>query len=178
MTAAHDQRAAAETVADPDTVAIAATVAGPETVAIAAIVAGSGSVSAETVATETVADTQTVVGAESVAAEQVWRPRPTTPKELDEARTVLVVHRLDLQTGRCGACAADCPCPPALDAGRVIAEAGAWNTIPFTGPTGRQADQAFATAEAGWAVRAIRSVGWNRLNRLIQLTRLARLVQR
>ena len=67
---------------------------------------------------------------------RAWCPRLTTLEELDDARTVLVVHRLDPRTGRCAACAADCPCPPALDAGRVLVEAGAWNTVPFTGPAG------------------------------------------
>jgi hypothetical protein len=43
---------------------------------------------------------------------RVWRPRPVTPEELDDARAILVVHRLDPQVGRCAACAADCPCPP------------------------------------------------------------------
>jgi len=89
-----------------------------------------------------------------------WRPRAAEPEELDDARTVLVVHRLDPRTGRCAACAADCPCPPALDAGRVLAEAGAWNTMPFTTPTGWQADQAPAGAEAGWAARLVRRLSW------------------
>lgn len=156
MTATYHQRAAAETVADPESVAAAATVTGPETVAIAAIVASPA----------------TPAGPETVAAAQVWRPRPTTPEELDDARTVLLVHRLDPGTGRCVVCAADCPCPPALDAGRLLAEAGAWNTMPFTGPTGRQADQAPATAGTGWVARVVRRA------RSVRSIRLARLVRR
>jgi hypothetical protein len=80
-----------------------------------------------------------------------------------------VVHRLDPRTGRCAACAADCPCPPALDAGRVLAEAEAWawawawawNTVPFTGSAGGQAGQARpAGAEAGWVTRLVRRLPW------------------
>jgi hypothetical protein len=91
---------------------------------------------------------------------RAWCPRAATPRELDDARTVLVVHRLDPRTGRCAACAADCPCPPALDAGRVLAEAGAWNTVPFTGSAGWQADHASAGAEAGWVTRLVRRLSW------------------
>jgi hypothetical protein len=88
----------------------------------------------------------------------VWRPRAATPQELDDARTVLVVHRLDLQAGRCAACAADCPCPPALEAGRFLAEAGAWNTVPFTGPVGWQVGPGRTTAAGGWVARLVRLV--------------------
>jgi hypothetical protein len=90
----------------------------------------------------------------------VWSPRAATPQELDDARTVLVVHRLDPGTRRCAACAADCPCPPALDAGRVLAEAGAWNTVPFTGFTRRQTDQARTQAADGWVIRLARRLPW------------------
>jgi hypothetical protein len=89
---------------------------------------------------------------------RAWCPRPATPQELDDARTVLVVHRLDPRTGRCAACAADCPCPPALAAGRVLAEAGAWNTVPFTNPTGRSTDP--VPADAGWVARLVRRLPW------------------
>jgi hypothetical protein len=51
-------------------------------------------------------------------------------------------------------------CPPASDAGRVLAEAGAWNTVPFTGSAGWQADQAPAGAEAGWVTRLARRLPW------------------
>ena len=93
---------------------------------------------------------------------RAWCPRLTTPEELDDARTVLVVHRLDPRTGRCAACAADCPCPPALDAGRVLAEAGAWNTVPFTGPTGPRVDQGRTEAQTGggWVARLVRRLPW------------------
>jgi hypothetical protein len=91
---------------------------------------------------------------------RAWHPRPATPQELDDARTILVIHRLDPRTGGCAACAADCPCPPALDAGRVLAETGAWNTMPFTNPTGRPTGQASATAEAGWVARLVRRLPW------------------
>jgi hypothetical protein len=94
------------------------------------------------------------------ASVRVWCPRAATPEELDDARTVLVVHRLDPQTGRCAACAADCPCPPALDAGRVLAEAGAWNTVPFTGTARWQTDQTPAKAEDGWVARLVRRLPW------------------
>lgn len=90
-----------------------------------------------------------------------WCPRPASPRELDDARTVLVVHRLDQRTGRCAACAADCPCAPALDAGRVLAEAGAWNTVPFPDPGGWQADpepsgRNPARAGGRWPARLVR----------------------
>jgi hypothetical protein len=97
------------------------------------------------------------------ASARAWRPRATMPEELDDARTVLVVHRWDPRTGRCAACAADCPCPPALDAGRVLAEAGAWNTVPFTSPAcpaGLRADSAPARTGAGWLIRLIRRLPW------------------
>lgn len=93
--------------------------------------------------------------------DRAWRPRPVTPEELDDARTVLVVHRLDPRTGGCAACAADCPCPPALDAGRVLAEAGAWNTVPFTGPAGFPAAGQVPTSPRNHGVRA-------RLTRLVR----------
>ncbi|HET9656753.1 MAG TPA: hypothetical protein VFP72_15480 [Kineosporiaceae bacterium] len=95
-----------------------------------------------------------------IAGVQAWCPRPATAQELDDARTVLVVHRLDPGTGRCAACAADCPCPPALAAGRVLAEAGAWNTMPFTRPIGRPAGQGSAVARAGWVARLVRRLPW------------------
>jgi hypothetical protein len=94
------------------------------------------------------------------ASVRVWRPRAAEPEELDDARAVLVVHRLDPRTGRCAACAADCPCPPALDAGRALAEAGAWNTVPFTGSAGWRADRAPVRAKAGWAARLVRRLSW------------------
>jgi hypothetical protein len=97
------------------------------------------------------------------ASARAWRPRATMPEELDDARTVLVVHRWDPRTGRCAACAADCPCPPALDAGRVLAEAGAWNTVPFTSPAcpaGLRADSAPARTGARWLIRLIRRLPW------------------
>jgi hypothetical protein len=99
-------------------------------------------------------------GSRASQGERVWRPRAATPQELDEARTVLVVHRLDPRTRRCAACAADCPCPSALDAGRVLAEAGAWNTVPFTGFTRRQTDQARTQAADGWVTRLVRRLPW------------------
>jgi hypothetical protein len=99
-------------------------------------------------------------GLPAAGSVRVWRPRPAKPEELDDARTVLVVHRLDPRTGRCAACAADCPCPPALDAGRVLAQAGAWNSVPFTSHTGRQGDQAPAMAQAGWVARLVRCLPW------------------
>lgn len=86
--------------------------------------------------------------------DRVWQPRPVTPEELDDARTVLVVHRLDPRTGGCAACAADCPCPSALDAGRVLAEAGAWNTVPFTGPAGSADPHPAPTSTRNHGVRA------------------------
>lgn len=91
---------------------------------------------------------------------QAWRPRPATPQELDDARTVLVVHRLDPRTGGCAACAADCPCLPALDAGRVLAEAGAWNTVPFTGPTGLRVAAGRTAVGGGWVARLVRRLPW------------------
>jgi hypothetical protein len=93
-----------------------------------------------------------------IAGVRAWCPRPATPQELDDARTVLVVHRLDPRTGRCAACAADCPCPPALDAGRVLAEAGAWNTVPFPGPDGWRTGPGRTGAADGWGTRAVRWV--------------------
>lgn len=95
-----------------------------------------------------------------IAGVRAWCPRPATPQELDDARTVLVVHRLDPGTGRCAACAADCPCPPALDAGRILAEAGAWKTVPFTGPTGLRVDPGQAAVEGGWVARLFRRLPW------------------
>jgi hypothetical protein len=93
-------------------------------------------------------------------AARPWHPRPATPEELDDARATLVVHRLDPRVGRCAACAADCPCPPALDAGRVLAEAGAWNTVPFDGPGGWQVGLGGARAAGGWVVRLVRCLPW------------------
>ena len=89
---------------------------------------------------------------------RAWRRQAATPQELDDARTVLVVHRLDPRAGRCAACAADCPCPPALDAAWVLAEAGAWNTVPFLGPGGPQAGPGRTTAAGGWVARVVRLV--------------------
>jgi hypothetical protein len=81
-----------------------------------------------------------------------------TLRELDDARAVLMMHRLDPRAGRCAACAADCPCPPALDAARVLAEAGAWNTVPVLGPGGPQSGPERTTAAGGWVARVVRSV--------------------
>ena len=89
---------------------------------------------------------------------RAWRPQAATPQELDDAHAVLVVHRLDPRAGRCAACAADCPCPPALDAARVLAEAGAWNTVPFPGPGGPQTGPERTTAAGGWVARVVRLV--------------------
>jgi hypothetical protein len=83
-----------------------------------------------------------------------------TPDELDDARAVLVVHRLDPRTGRCAACGADCPCPPALDAGRILVQAGAWNTVPFTGPTSPQVGPGPAQRGRGWVARLVRRLPW------------------
>lgn len=101
-------------------------------------------------------------GTEVSPPARAWRPRPTTPDELDDARTVLVVHRLDSRTGRCAACGADCPCPPALDAGRTLAQAGAWNTVPFTGPTGLRVGPGSARARGwrGWVASLVRRLPW------------------
>jgi hypothetical protein len=104
------------------------------------------------------------------AGVRAWCPRPATPQELDDARTVLVVHRLAPRTGRCAACAADCPCPPALDAGRVLAESGAWNTVPFTSPAHWHTGQEPPGGEPA------RAVGWwlGRLARRLRLMTAAR----
>lgn len=90
----------------------------------------------------------------------VCRPRAATPEELDDARAVLVVHRLDPQVGRCAACAADCPCSPALDAGRILAEAGAWNTVPFPDASGMRTGQEPPLRGDGWVSRLARHLPW------------------
>jgi hypothetical protein len=53
-------------------------------------------------------------------------------RELNAARARLVLHRLDPQAGRCSACAQDAPCEDSQQAAWILAEAGAWNTVPFT----------------------------------------------
>jgi hypothetical protein len=47
-----------------------------------------------------------------------------------------------------------------LDAGRVLAQAGAWNTVPFTGPASSQTDQAPIRAEVGWIAKLARRLPW------------------
>lgn len=84
--------------------------------------------------------------------------RAATPADVDAARMVLVVHRLDLDTGRCAACAADCPCGPALQAGRVLVEAGAWNTVPLAGRLGVRAARERPAPGAGRSARLARLI--------------------
>lgn len=55
--------------------------------------------------------------------------------ELTLARTALVLHRLDLETGRCAACAGPSPCEPAQDAARQLAASGAWSAVGDTATT-------------------------------------------
>ncbi len=87
---------------------------------------------------------------------------PADDDNLDDVRAILVVHPLDPSTGRCAACAADCPCPPALDAGRTLAEAGAWNTMPFANPANWRGEQPSTAADRQsrwswrWASRLLR----------------------
>ena len=50
---------------------------------------------------------------------------------------LLVLHRLDVETGRCAACAGPSPCEVSQEAARVLAESGGWNTAtvgPAFGP--------------------------------------------
>lgn len=58
----------------------------------------------------------------------------TPAHRLDEARTALVLHRLDPDLRRCSACGADCPCPASQEAARVLVDAGAWTTVPLRAP--------------------------------------------
>jgi hypothetical protein len=89
-----------------------------------------------------------------------WRPRPTRPEELDDARAGLLVHRADPETGRCAACSGTCPCPEAQAAARVLARAGAWNALPFTGPVDWQACREPARGTGGWLARLVRCLSW------------------
>lgn len=105
-----------------------------------------------------------------VAAGPSWRPRPTSPQELDDARTALLVHRWDPDTGRCAACHGCCPCREAHAAARVLAQAGAWNTMPFTSPadwqTGHEpsghepSGRGPARTGGGWLTRLARRLSW------------------
>lgn len=99
------------------------------------------------------------------------RDDAAAPEDLDGARMVLVVHRLDPDTGRCAACAADCPCGPALEAGRALVKAGAWNTVSFTGRRGLRADRERPAPGAGRSARLTQLI---RPVRLIRLARLSR----
>lgn len=85
-------------------------------------------------------------------------PAHARPEELDDARARLLVHRLDPDTGRCAACAGCCPCQQAQAAAHLLAQAGAWNTIPFTGPVGWQTDREPSRAADGWLARLVRLV--------------------
>jgi hypothetical protein len=93
-------------------------------------------------------------------AVSLWRPRPTTPEELDEARTALLVHRWDPDTGRCAGCSGACPCREAHAAARVLAQAGAWNTMPSPGLVSWQADREPTRAGGGWLARLVRRLRW------------------
>jgi hypothetical protein len=51
--------------------------------------------------------------------------------ELNSARATLVLHRLDRAQRCCCTCGQSAPCPAAQDAAQVLADAGAWNTMPL-----------------------------------------------
>jgi hypothetical protein len=90
------------------------------------------------------------------------------PDPLTTARMLLVLHRLDVETSRCAACAGPSPCQPAQDAARMLVESGNWNAATtgrafsgFTPPPdgGTQSLRGSQRRPAGWAVTAV----WSRL---------------
>lgn len=90
------------------------------------------------------------------------------PDPLTTARMLLVLHRLDVETGHCAACASSSPCEPAQDAARTLVEFGDWNTdtvgrafgpMPGGDTPGRRREP--RRRPAGWAVAAV----WSRLRR-------------
>ena len=109
-------------------------------------------------------------GLPGAAPASSWRPRSTSPQELDDARAALLVHRWDPDTGRCAACHGCCPCREAHAAARVLARAGAWNTMPFTGPADWRTDhqppdqlpsgRGPARTGGGWLARLVRRLPW------------------
>jgi hypothetical protein len=76
--------------------------------------------------------------------------------ELSLARMVLVLHRLDIETGRCATCAGPSPCEPAQDAARQLAASGAWHVLGNTATV--RAASAVPRRPQGWPVRL-----WQRL---------------
>ena len=83
-----------------------------------------------------------------------------SPEKLDDAHASLLVHRWDPDTGRCAACNGYCPCREAQAAARVLAQAGAWNTVPFTSLASWRTHQEPARAAGGWLPRLPRLPGW------------------
>ena len=81
-----------------------------------------------------------------------WPARSATRQLLDDARAQLVLHRLDPRIGRCCACDGAAPCEPSQTAAQILAQAGAWNTAPFTSPA-RMDTRLRAPAPQRWFAR-------------------------